>query len=121
MAIAWLYRADYARGGQRMLTVVDPTGLRAGAQAVVGALALVPVSLVPALSPQAGSPADLLRLGAGAGRRPGGRRDAVFDAPRRPIGPAAAAGELGLPDLLDGTVGDGGRCSDAQSLIAERD
>jgi heme o synthase len=57
MAIAWLYRADYARAGQRMLTVVDPTGLRAGAQAVVGALALVPVSLVPALSPQAGSSA----------------------------------------------------------------
>jgi protoheme IX farnesyltransferase len=40
-----------------MLTVVDPTGLRAGAQAVIGALALIPVSLVPALSPQAGSSA----------------------------------------------------------------
>jgi protoheme IX farnesyltransferase len=57
MAIAWLYRDDYIRGGQRMLTVVDPTGMRAGAQAVVGALALVPVSLVPSMSPQAGSPA----------------------------------------------------------------
>jgi protoheme IX farnesyltransferase len=57
MAIAWLYRADYLRGGQRMLTVVDPTGLRAGAQALVGALALVPVSLMPAMSPQSGSPA----------------------------------------------------------------
>lgn len=57
MAIAWLYRDDYVRGGQRMLTVVDPTGLRAGAQAVVGALVLLPVSLVPAMSPQAGSPA----------------------------------------------------------------
>jgi protoheme IX farnesyltransferase len=56
MAIAWLYRADYARAGQRMLTVVDPTGLRAGAQAVIGALALIPVSLVPALAPEAGSP-----------------------------------------------------------------
>jgi protoheme IX farnesyltransferase len=56
MAIAWLYRDDYARGGQRMLTVIDPTGLRAGAQALVGALALVPVSLVPAMAPQAGSP-----------------------------------------------------------------
>lgn len=56
MAIAWLYRSDYARAGQRMLTVVDPTGFRAAAQAVVGALVLVPVSLVPALSPQAGSP-----------------------------------------------------------------
>jgi protoheme IX farnesyltransferase len=56
MAIAWLYRDDYVRGGQRMLTVVDPSGLRAGAQAVVGALALIPVSLVPAMSPEAGSP-----------------------------------------------------------------
>jgi protoheme IX farnesyltransferase len=55
MAIAWLYRADYVRSGQRMLTVVDPTGMRAGAQAVVGALALIPVSLVPAMSPQSGS------------------------------------------------------------------
>jgi protoheme IX farnesyltransferase len=57
MAIAWLYRADYARAGQQMLTVVDPTGLRAGAQALVGALVLIPVSLVPALAPHAGSPA----------------------------------------------------------------
>jgi heme o synthase len=57
MAIAWLYRTDYLRGGQRMLTVVDPSGLRAGAQAVAGAIALIPVSLVPAMSPQAGSPA----------------------------------------------------------------
>jgi protoheme IX farnesyltransferase len=57
MAIAWRYRLDYVRGGQRMLTVVDPTGLRAGAQAVIAALMLIPVSLVPALSPQAGSAA----------------------------------------------------------------
>jgi protoheme IX farnesyltransferase len=57
MAIAWLHRADYARAGQQMLTVVDPTGVRAGAQALVAALMLVPVSLVPALSPNAGSPA----------------------------------------------------------------
>jgi protoheme IX farnesyltransferase len=57
MAIAWLYRADYARAGQRMLTVIDPSGLRAGAQAAVAALLVIPVSLVPALSPQAGSPA----------------------------------------------------------------
>lgn len=56
MAIAWLYRAEYARAGQRMLTVVDSSGIRAGAQAVAGSLALLPVSLVPAMSPQAGSP-----------------------------------------------------------------
>jgi protoheme IX farnesyltransferase len=56
MAIAWLYREDYARGGQKMLTVVDPTGLRAAGQAIVAAVLLVPVSLVPALAPETGSP-----------------------------------------------------------------
>lgn len=55
MAIAWIYRRDYAAGGMKMLTVVDPSGVRAGAQAVMAALALVPVSLVPALFPLAGS------------------------------------------------------------------
>jgi len=57
MSIAWLYRFEYARAGQRMLTVVDPTGVRAGAQAIAGALAVIPVSLVLAMSPNAGSPA----------------------------------------------------------------
>ena len=49
MAIAWLYRDQYARAGHQMLTVVEPTGRRAGWQAVLAALALVPVSLVPVL------------------------------------------------------------------------
>jgi protoheme IX farnesyltransferase len=47
MAIAWLYRRQYAAAGMRMLTVVDPSGRRAGVQAVFGALALAPVSLLP--------------------------------------------------------------------------
>lgn len=49
MAIAWIYRRQYARGGLQMLSVVDPTGRRAGFQAVLAALALLPVSFVPAL------------------------------------------------------------------------
>lgn len=49
MAIAWLHRREYAEAGMRMLPVVDPEGRRVGRQAVWGALALVPVSLVPAL------------------------------------------------------------------------
>ena len=53
MAIAWLYREQYRRAGMRMLTVVDPSGLRAGAQAVIAALVLIPVSLVPVVQPQA--------------------------------------------------------------------
>jgi protoheme IX farnesyltransferase len=50
MAIAWLYRHDYARGGYQMLPVVDPSGRRAGVQAVLAAVALVPVAVLPALS-----------------------------------------------------------------------
>jgi protoheme IX farnesyltransferase len=49
MAIAWLYRQQYAAAGLQMLTVVDPGGHRAAAQAVIAALVLVPVSLVPAV------------------------------------------------------------------------
>jgi protoheme IX farnesyltransferase len=49
MAIAWLYRHEYARAGHQMLTVVDPSGRRAGWQAVLSALALIPVSIVPVL------------------------------------------------------------------------
>ena len=50
MAIAWLYREDYARGGYKMLPVVDPSGRRAGVQAVLSAAALIPVSTIPALA-----------------------------------------------------------------------
>jgi protoheme IX farnesyltransferase len=49
MAIAWLYRAQYAAAGARMLTVVDPSGLRAGGQALAAALALLPAGLVLAV------------------------------------------------------------------------
>jgi len=56
MAIAWIYRLDYAKAGHQMLPVVDRTGMRSGALAVVGALLLVPVSLIPAVLPTSGSP-----------------------------------------------------------------
>jgi protoheme IX farnesyltransferase len=49
MAIAWLYRRQYAAAGLQMLTVVDPTGLRAAGQALSAAIAMVPVSLVLAV------------------------------------------------------------------------
>ncbi|MBX9788338.1 MAG: heme o synthase [Pirellulales bacterium] len=49
MAIAWLYRHEYAAAGLRMLPVIDPSGRRTGAQAFLAAWALVPVSLVPAI------------------------------------------------------------------------
>jgi protoheme IX farnesyltransferase len=50
MAIAWRYRHEYARAGLQMLTVTDPTGQRAGRQAVFAALAIVPVSIMPVLN-----------------------------------------------------------------------
>jgi len=49
MAIAWLYREDYGKAGFPMLPVIEPEGRRAGRQAVVYSLALVPVSLAPTL------------------------------------------------------------------------
>jgi protoheme IX farnesyltransferase len=49
MAIAWLYRDEYARAGMKMLTVVDPTGRRAAVLAVATSLTLAPVSVLPAL------------------------------------------------------------------------
>ncbi len=50
MAIAWLYRHQYAQAGLKMMTVVEPSGRRAGVQAVLAAAALLPVSLVPAIA-----------------------------------------------------------------------
>lgn len=50
MAIAWLYRRDYAAGGYQMLTVADPSGARAGRQAAAAALVLLPISVVPAIA-----------------------------------------------------------------------
>lgn len=47
MAIAWLYRDDYARAGFRMLPVEDTTGLRTGSNAVRHTVALVAFSLAP--------------------------------------------------------------------------
>jgi protoheme IX farnesyltransferase len=53
MAIAWLYRRQYAAAGLKMLTVVDPTGLRAAGQSLAAALAMIPAALALAV-PSAG-------------------------------------------------------------------
>lgn len=47
MAIAWIYRDQYKQAGMKMWPVVDPSGRRAGVEAVVGALILLPISFVP--------------------------------------------------------------------------
>src|SRR6059036_619209 len=47
LAIAWMYREDYARAGLLMLPVVEPDGRLTGQQIVVYTLMLLPVSLIP--------------------------------------------------------------------------
>ena len=54
LAIAWIYREDYARAGLRMLPTVDERGSATARQMVVYCLTLIPVSLFPVLHRQAG-------------------------------------------------------------------
>src|SRR6266581_713653 len=49
LALAWIYREDYRRGGLAMLSVADPDGRRTGRMVLLYAVALLPVSLVPTL------------------------------------------------------------------------
>ena len=65
LAIAWIYREDYARAGLRMLPVIDTEGTVTGRQMLLYCLALIPVSVLPVLRHQAGLfyPAAALALG----------------------------------------------------------
>ncbi|HVR75405.1 MAG TPA: heme o synthase [Planctomycetota bacterium] len=65
LAIAWLHREDYARGGYPILTVIDPTGVAMGRQAVLNGMALLPVSLLPAVVRQNGPAYFWIALGLG--------------------------------------------------------
>jgi len=47
MAIAWLYRDDYAKAGIRILPVVQPDGWSTASEALVYAVLMIPVSAVP--------------------------------------------------------------------------
>ena len=49
LAIAWIYRDDYARAGMRMIPVGDRGGVRTRRHMVAFALALVPAALLPML------------------------------------------------------------------------
>jgi len=54
-AIAWMYREDYARGGIRMLPVIEPDGESTARRVVACCLLLIPISLVPRVLGMAGS------------------------------------------------------------------
>ena len=49
LALAWLYREDYRAGGLRMLSVTDEDGKDTGRMALLYAMALLPISLLPTL------------------------------------------------------------------------
>ncbi|HVY91456.1 MAG TPA: heme o synthase, partial [Bryobacteraceae bacterium] len=49
LAIAWMYRDDYARAGIRMLPVVEPDGNSTARQIILYASTLIPISLFPFL------------------------------------------------------------------------
>lgn len=54
LAISWLHREDYARGGCRMLAVADPDGRRTALRAIFYTLILIPFSLLPVWTGLAG-------------------------------------------------------------------
>ena len=47
LAIAWLFRDDYARAGLPLLPVLEPDGRTTGYQAVLYTAGLIPISLLP--------------------------------------------------------------------------
>ena len=49
LALAWIYREDYRAGGLKMLSVADDDGRDTGRMALLYAMALLPISLLPTL------------------------------------------------------------------------
>ena len=74
MAISWMYREDYARGGFAMLSVRDDDGAAVARQAIYYTLALLAVSVAPSLLGMTGTiylvGAALCRRGAARGHDP---------------------------------------------------
>ena len=66
MAIAWMYREDYARAGHRMLPAIPGAEGLAGRHSVLYGLALIPVSLLPVMKGLAGPLYAVGALGLGA-------------------------------------------------------
>lgn len=55
LAIAWMYRDDYARAGFPMLPVIEPDGRSTGRQSVIYTAALLPLALAPTLAGLSGT------------------------------------------------------------------
>jgi protoheme IX farnesyltransferase len=66
LAIAWIYRDQYARAGLRVLPVLDPSGMHTGKQMIRYTLVLIPASLMPCVLGIGGSLSGLGALILGA-------------------------------------------------------
>ena len=56
LAIAWIYREDFARAGFQVLPVVEPSGRRTARHVLLFLAGLLPVSLAPVCVGMAGTP-----------------------------------------------------------------
>jgi protoheme IX farnesyltransferase len=54
-SIAWLYREDYAKGGVRMLPVVEEDGRSTARRILIYSVVLIPVSILPGVMGMAGN------------------------------------------------------------------
>lgn len=62
LAIAWLYREDYAKAKLAMLPVIDPSGERTFRQILIGCLLLLPIGLLPTATGMSGKIAFVTAL-----------------------------------------------------------
>jgi len=60
LALAWMYRADYAKGGFKMVSTIDPTGRRTSFLATLYSLLLIPLNLALVYLHHAGLPFAIL-------------------------------------------------------------
>ena len=65
LAIAWIYREDYARAGLQMLPAVDPDGVVTARQMLLYCVGLIPISLLPVFMGNAGAMYGFGALGLG--------------------------------------------------------
>jgi len=98
-SIAWLYCEDYARGGVRMLPVVEPDGLSTARRIILYSVFLIPVSLLPSFMGMSGRTYLVGALLLGVGLLYFGVR---LTGPKMPV--ASAASKLRALRLLQATV-----------------
>jgi protoheme IX farnesyltransferase len=105
LAIAQLYREDYARAGIRLLPVIEPDGASTGRQIISNSLALLAVGMLPTLIGLTGTAYFLIAFTLGLGMLAASvrlaRSAAVADARRLLL-----ASLLYLPFLLGAMAAD---------------